>query len=394
VKGAEFVVIGCGVAGAWTALMLAEAGAGRVVVLDKAHPGAGASTKGQGLIRVHHANQFEMDLAFQSRRYYREWDETVGRGSCGWRETGLMWIVAPDNVTRLRENAEIQRRIGCAADVLEPPEITERWSSLSSTGIGAAVYEPEGGTAIGALAIDGLVSRLLAEGVEVLSHTAVSRILHDGSRVTGVESASGSIGADRVVLAAGAWSSALARTAGVELPIDPTRATLGTAYYPPSLEPAVAIFDEVFDCSFSPKAGGSWSTVSVRDDGFLASADPDDLRDPDVDAALAGLGLVANRIPAMRDAVLGSRWAAADGVTPDGRPIIGEHPELPGLFIHAGGNFKGFKMAPIAARGLVSQMLSTHDVGVDIGPYWPGRFAADGPAAPWQDSQYAHSRWT
>ena len=214
--------------------MLAEAGIGRIVVFDSSHPGAGASSKGTGLIRVHHANRFEIDLAFRSRRYYREWASTVGVGTCGWRDTGLLWIVGPENVSLLRENAALQRDIGCNADVLDPEAIVGRWPHLSSEGIGAGVHEPEGGTAIGALAIDGLVSRLLAEGVEVRSHIRGSRsIVREGDRATGVETAGGVVYADQVVLAAGAWSAQLARTAGVELPLTSTRATLGTVYYPP-----------------------------------------------------------------------------------------------------------------------------------------------------------------
>ena len=390
---ADVVVIGCGVAGAWTALMLAQAGVGRIVVFDSAHPGAGASSKGTGLIRVHHANPFEIDLAFRSRRFYREWDSTVGIGTCGWRDTGLLWIVGPENVSRLRENAALQRDIGCNAEVLEPDAVVDRWPHLSPEGIGAAVHEPEGGTAIGALAIDGLVSRLLAEGVEVRSHTPITKIVLDGDRAMGVETADGIVYAEQVVLAAGAWSAQVARTAGVELPLTSTRATLGTAYYPPAIEPAVAIFDEVFDCGFAPKTGGHWAAVSVRDADFLAPVDPDRCHPPDLEAAQAGLRLVARRIPSLKDAVLGSRWAAADGTTPDGRPIIGEHPEVAGLFIHAGGNFKGFKMAPIGAYGLVLEMIGRSDPLVDIAPYSPSRFITD-MRAPWDDAPYAHSRWT
>ena len=390
---ADVVVIGCGVAGAWTALMLAEAGIGRIVVFDSSYPGAGASTKGTGLIRVHHANRFEMDLAFRSRRYYREWASTVGVGTCGWRDTGLLWMVGPENVSRLHENAAVQRDIGCNADVLGPEAIVARWPHLSPEGVGAAVHEPEGGTAIGQLAIDGLVSRLLAEGVEVRSHTPISRIVRRGGRVTGVESAAGPLNAEHVVLAAGAWSAQLAKTAGVELPLTSTRATLGTAYYPPAIEPAVAIFDEVLDCGFAPRAGGQWAALSVRDADFLAPVDPDRCHQPEAEAAHAGLRLVARRIPALKDATLGSRWAAADGTTPDGRPIIGEHPEVAGLFIHAGGNFKGFKMAPIGAYGLVLEMVGRSDPSVDISAYGPSRFLAR-THAPWETGPYANSRWT
>jgi glycine/D-amino acid oxidase-like deaminating enzyme len=95
----------------------------------------------------------------------------------------------------------------------------------------------------------------------------------------------------------------------------------------------------------------------------------------------------------MSGAVPGERWAAVDGCTPDRRPIIGEHPDLAGLFVHAGGNFKGFKIAPAASQALVDEIVRGRAADSPIAAFSPARFGK--PAEPEDaDRQYTGARWT
>lgn len=390
----DVVVIGCGVAGAWTALFLAQAGVARIAVFDKGQAGSGASTRGTGLVRVHHANHYEMAHAMVSRRYYRDWSSLVGVGSSGWRGTGVMWIVGPMNKDMLSRNVAAQRAIGDAVELLDPERLQQLQPHIAMEGVAAAAYEPDSGTAVGAMVMDGLVSMLVREGVTVRTHQPIVRILTDADGVTGIATETGLIHADRVVLAAGAWSAQLAQSAGVDLPVIPTYASLGTAHYPAGLWDAIAFFDETVGTSFAPKMDGSWGIVPVRDHRFLTPVDPDRLgRRPPLRAAQDGLALISTRIPTMAAAVLGDRWSAVDGVTADGRPVIGEHPDLPGLFLHVGGNFKGFKMAPGGALGLVAEMTGRANAEVDTSAYGLARFRNALPR-PWDEAAYAGSRWT
>jgi sarcosine oxidase subunit beta len=390
---ADVVVVGCGIAGAWTALFLALSGIRRVVVIEREHPGAGASSRGTGLLRVHYSNLAEMRLAFEGQRIYRRWDDEVGIGSAGWRATGLLWLIGADDVERLRRNVADQVAIGAAAEVLMPPELVALQPHLDPTGVGAALHEPDSGTVIGTLALQGLVSRLLVEGVQVRTHTRATAIVRRADRVVGVATAEGTIATETVVLAAGAWSRELAATAGVELPLVATRATVGSAFYPPSIEPTMAVFDNTLDFAFAPKAGGHWAIVPVRDEGFLAETDPDHVADATPRAVEAGLDLVRQRIPAMREAVPIEAWAAVDGCTPDRRPLIGAHPDVEGLFVNAGGNFKGFKVAPAASRGLARLITDGPEAAAMIRPFALDRFRAPPPLEA-DDRQYTGARWT
>ena len=76
---ADVVVIGAGISGLSTAFQLVRRRAGKVVVLERKHIGAGASGKSGALVRAHYANVPESTLTFESLKIFRNWGEEVGQ---------------------------------------------------------------------------------------------------------------------------------------------------------------------------------------------------------------------------------------------------------------------------------------------------------------------------
>ena len=52
------------------------------------------------------------------------------------------------------------------------------------------------------------------------------------------------------------------------------------------------------------------------------------------------------------------QWAGLRPATASGVPIIGQHPEIKGLYVNSGHFRNGFTMAPASARLLVDLILS------------------------------------
>ena len=70
-------------------------------------------------------------------------------------------------------------------------------------------------------------------------------------------------------------------------------------------------------------------------------------------------------------------WAGYYDETPDGFPVIGEDPRLPG-FVHANGfGGHGFMLAPSASRR-VAQAVLGETTDLDPQEFAPGRFLARG----------------
>src|SRR5262249_46631210 len=69
---ADVVVVGGGTVGAWAAVLPAESGAERVVRLEKATLGDGASSRAAGMVRAQGGTETAIVLGLRTQAFYRE----------------------------------------------------------------------------------------------------------------------------------------------------------------------------------------------------------------------------------------------------------------------------------------------------------------------------------
>ena len=81
----------------------------------------------------------------------------------------------------------------------------------------------------------------------------------------------------------------------------------------------------------------------------------------------------ARRVLPMKSAVPGSDWLGARPTTPDSRPVIGEVPNAPGLWLAFGHQHIGFSTGP-GTGVLLSELMSTEATSIDPRPFAPQRF--------------------
>src|SRR6266404_1950813 len=217
---ADVVVIGGGVNGVSIAYALAGRGV-RVVLCEKGALASGASGRSSALVRMHYTNETDARLAFASFPIFRHWTELMGGGPSVFTHTGFVNVVAPPYAAHLRRNVEMLRRIGINTVALSPGELRGLEPHANVDDIGAAAYEPESGYANPADTVEGLRRRATELGARVLQWTAVTRVIRQESRVTGVETSAGRIDAGSIIVAAGAWSRRLCTEFGLDLPARP-----------------------------------------------------------------------------------------------------------------------------------------------------------------------------
>jgi glycine/D-amino acid oxidase-like deaminating enzyme len=75
-------------------------------------------------------------------------------------------------------------------------------------------------------------------------------------------------------------------------------------------------------------------------------------------------GWVAGHFPELAHLKITHRWAGIMGFTPDGLPLVGQLPDLDGVYYCVGFNGGGMSMGPVAARRAVALMLDGVSPGV------------------------------
>jgi glycine/D-amino acid oxidase-like deaminating enzyme len=409
---ADVVIVGAGVIGAATAFHLSLLGAGDVLVLDRATVASGMSCRSSALVRMHYTFGPEVELAVRSDAMFEAWPDLVGRPGCV-RRTGFVRIVSPGEEAALRANVAMQRALGARAEVIDAAGLKEVAPGLRADDVECAAWEPNGGYGDGAVVAGDLLAAARARGVRYRPHAPVASLLTDGGRVIGVElagsgsgtgemaasragrdgvdqgeiaaSPAGRSGGDRVyagtvVLAAGVWSPALARTAGVVLPIEAELHRVAVLAHGAGQGAAVACIDSVTQTYFRPGAGGAMTLVGA----FAGQRG----WDPDAAAVAAGEDLAllvqaaSHRVPALEDAGIVRGVSGVYDMTPDARPLLGRLPGLDGLIVAAGFSGMGFKIAPAVGEGVAGLIAGAPAGSVDLAPFRPDRLSDGRPIEP------------
>lgn len=177
-------------------------------------------------------------------------------------------------------------------------------------------------------------------------------------------SASESVSADRLVVALGPWSKALLKTTGIDLPMAFERGY--HMHY--SGRDGARVTRPVYDTGggyvLSPMARGLRLSTGVELNACEAPARPEQL-DLAEQRAREALPL-GDRLDA-------AAWLGRRPTLPDSRPMIGEAPRRPGLWLALGHQHIGFSTAPGTAKVLAELMLEGAAASRHVA-FRPGRF--------------------
>ena len=369
---ADVVVVGGGVNGASIACALAGRGV-KVVLVEKGALASGASGRSSALVRMHYTNEEDARLAWASFPVFKHWTELM-RGPAVFTHTGFVNVVAPQYAENLRRNVEMLKGLGVNTMALTGAELKELQPFANVEDVGAAAYEPDSGYANPAETVEGFRRRAVELGARVLQWTAVTRVIRQESRVTGVETVVGRIDAGSVIVAAGAWSKRLCEEFGLSLPMRPKAIDTVAVSRPPALEKSHMVFiDNVLGNYFRPEAGGL-TLVGIPCQEW--DIDPDTLGTGlPPEAADTGAQLLTHRIPDMERATLSRGYRAFDGYSADRHAILGRVDGIDGLYLATAFSGSGFKIAPAVGMCMAELVTEGRAKTVDIEAFSLRRFA-------------------
>ena len=325
------VIVGAGLAGCSTAWHLA--GETDVLLLEQGEQaGAEASSQNAGMVRRLGEDPYERLLSVRTHAWLEEPGDDW-RDCPPSRRTGAV-IALAEEPHELHDAASHLRAQGVRVEACDRPG--EVAPALLGAPTAFAWHLPDERVADAHSLITGFLRGARARGAELRCRTRVVALLRQGDRVVGVQTEQGPIHADHTVLAAGAWTSALATDIGLHRPLVALRRSLlQSEPHPLSSDTHPWTWIDDVGVYVRPEAGGF--LVSGCDEEIDPPSPGPGSRGsaPPLARALAQHKL-ATFLPALAPLSLRLGWTGLRTFAPDRRPVLGPDPEAPGLHWAAG----------------------------------------------------------
>jgi sarcosine oxidase subunit beta len=363
-RTADVVVVGGGVVGASAAYHLASAGAGRVVVLERAdHLAAGSTGACAGGFRYQFSSAINVLLSLASVPMITGFTKEHGL-PLDVAQDGYLFLVRGEELWRdfLAAN-QLHASLGVEAEVLTPEQALELAPGIALDGLVGATYGPRDGIADPSGLTHGYATLARRAGARIELGVAVEGVRTAGGRVRGVDARDGAIDAGVVVNAAGPWAGVLAATAGVDVPLEPIpRHVLVTGPFPGAPERRTLVIDALTSFYFHREGAG----VLMGMGGTTPERASFETTIDDTFIAEELLPTAVRIFPPLEDASVEHAWVGLYEMTPDRHPIIGEAPGVAGFYLANGFSGHGFQHAPVVGKLLAELIVGGAATAVDI----------------------------
>jgi sarcosine oxidase subunit beta len=370
----DVVIVGGGGHGLATAYYLATRhGINKVAVLERSYIGGGNSGRNTTVIRANYGIPEAVRFYQRSLELYQTLEQETDR----WlmhKQKGILWLAHTEAAVRQQQaRAELNQAFGAKTDFVTPQEAKQICPELDLSGGGVwpvlgGSYHSEAATARHDRVVWALAEGANRRGVHIHQRTAVTGLLKEGDRVTGVETTAGPISAPVVVSAVGGHVTTLAAMAGLRLPIrtHPLQAYV-TNHYALNFDPIVASASLMFYVSQTARGE------------MLLGAEIDPQPSYSYRAGHHFLQSCSFRaitlLPFLRHLRILRQWTGVCDMSPDYSPIMGKT-GVEGFYITTGWGTWGFKAIPVGGEQM-AQLIASGQTPELIAPFALDRFAKD-----------------
>jgi sarcosine oxidase subunit beta len=365
---ASVVVIGGGAIGTSIAFHLAEAGVRDVVLLERDELGHGSTCKAAGGVRAQFSDRINIELGARSLEAFSRFAQRPGQEIDLQRVGYLFLLSTPEHVTSFEHDVALQNELGVTSRMIEIAEATALSPLIATDGLLAAAYSPDDGHCTPESVVLGYASAARRHGAILLTHVTVTGIDVRNGEARTVHTDRGSITADTVICAAGAWSQAIGAMVDTPLPVTPVRRqVVFTAPIPGLADVVPFTIDFATTFYFHREGRGLLLGMSDPDQAPGFHLDYSDQWLPRLGSAMAA------RAPALLDVGLHGGWAGLYEVTPDHNALIGRSTATPNFLYATGFSGHGFLQAP-AVGEVVRDLCRNRTPAIDTSPLSANRF--------------------
>ena len=364
-KNFDFVVIGAGVFGAWTAQRIRDRGAS-VALLDGYGPASSRASSG-GETRIIRFGYGADELYTRwSARALHQWKEFAARVHQKlFHPTGVLWL-SNDDEPSTRGLLSVLSQCGIVYDKLSASELELRYPQLVFADANWGVLERDSGVLMARQSVQALVDHAVSSGVEFIrAHTLPPQ--SKGNRLTTVSNGDGtSISAGTFIFACGPWLPKLFPEL-LRGRIHPTRQEVFFFGTPAGDNDFHSGMPAWLDANHPHRP---YAIPSIENRGFKIAIDrhgPD--FDPDTGSRLVSESSVAEvraylkeHVPALHQApVIETRVCQYEN-TSNGDFLIDRHPQFEDVWMIGGGSGHGFKHGPVVGEYVTARIFDNAPV--------------------------------
>ena len=337
--------------------------------------GQGDNKAAIGGVRATHGDPAKILLCTRTLDAVRTWKEEHG-DEIGWKSGGYCFPVYEEKLeTTLTGLFPMQQRFGLENRWVDAEQVEDLVPGILREGLRGGTYSPNDGQVSPLLLPVVLMRHAVRAGAELRVNERVTGYLLEGGAVKGVQTEKGTYHAGHVVLATGADAAAHGEMLGIDIPVHPDSHEAGiTAPIEPFLAPLVV------DMRPGPDGKTANFYFGQNHEGQIIFCYTPAKLFPGTDRRSLSefLPILASRmihlVPRLRHLLVRRVWRGCYPMTPDGVPMIGNEPRVPGLTLAVGMCGQGFMLGIGVGQEIASLVVdgkyllpeeASHPVRVD-----------------------------
>ena len=364
-KKAEIVIIGGGVIGTMMAYFLAK-DHHEVLLLERHDIGSGTTSAAAAAallqtktsarkLEIANKSLALLDLLYEELDHDFEYEHT---GS-------LLAGNTPDEMALISEMNSNLQSLGLEVELVDSNQAHEIIPILGDTILGGS-YSPRDAQINPIELIIACAKGAARYGAKIIPFIKVEDIKSKNGNIEAVVTNIGRIMTEIVINATGVWAPDIARMVNIDLPIQPLKGELLVTERMPKRMTGTLISAKYLlskaklereSNGSTPKRSVGITLVQVNHGNFIVGS----TREPagfDRSSTFGGIQELASQllelVPSLANTRLLRSYAGLRPITPDGNPIIGRSPTLPGLIQSAGFGGDGLVMSAITAEMITS----------------------------------------
>jgi FAD-dependent oxidoreductase domain-containing protein 1 len=377
----DAIMVGGGVMGCATAYYLLKADPTLKVAIVEMDPEykQNSSVLSDGNIRLQFNIKENILISLFGLEKMKTFSEDMAVGDwqpkIDFRQQGNLFLVDEEGKKNSHAGLALQESLNCEVSWLEPSEIKARFPLYDETKFSGGTFGNFDGTMDPQAVLIAFKRKAIDLGATYIE-AEVAEVLHSSGKVSGVQLTNGTqLLAKYVVNSAGAWGTKLARTVGIELPIDPVRRQvfiLKTTTEPKGIYPLTVFPSGLY---LIQEHGNQFMCGKSFDDdpvGFDFTWNHDRFMDVMWEELI-------DYAPAFDQLKISSGWSGLYAVNHfDGNVILGEWPNLKGFLLANGFSGHGFQQCFAIGRYLAETIRGV-DRSLDLSIFSPNRILENKP---------------